>query len=132
MNPENKVKMSIKIKLKQPNGRETISKSNYVDVSQINNLPIECVNNRLEEFITLMTQLPNEFILQGFSIIAMKSLSKFLVANNKISINQEMGGQIKYKINGQDYVYMDENEVRTLNLKKRDIIQIAADENHIQ
>ena len=43
-----------------------------------------------------------------------------------------MGGQIKYKINGQDYVYMDENEVRTLNLKKRDIIQIAADENHIQ
>ena len=85
MNPENKIRMSIKIK--QPHGRETIFKTNYIYLSQINNIPLDCVNNRLEEFMTLMMHLPNEFLLQGFSIIAMKSFSRILVADNKISIN---------------------------------------------
>ena len=132
MNPDNKTQMSLKIKIKQPGGREVISKTNYIDVSRINNIPVDCVNNRMEEFMTFMMQLPNDFLLQGFSIIAMKSTSKILVANNKISVNEDIGGQMKFKIDGLDYAYMDENEIRTLNLRKRDLVQIATDENHIQ
>ena len=124
--------MSLKIKVKQSGGREVISKTNYIDVSRINNIPVNCVNNRMEELMTFMMQLPNDFLIQGFSIIAMQSTSKILVANNKISVNEDIGGQMKFKIDGLDYAYMDENEIRTLNLRKRDIVQIATDENHIQ
>ena len=132
MNPDNKTQMSLKIKVKQSGGREVISKTNYIDVSRINNIPVNCVNNRMEELMTFMMQLPNDFLIQGFSIIAMQSTSKILVANNKISVNEDIGGQMKFKIDGLDYAYMDENEIRTLNLRKRDIVQIATDENHIQ
>ena len=132
MNPDNKTQMSLKIKVKQSGGREVISKTNYIDVSRINNIPVNCVNNRMEELMTFMMQLPNDFLLQGFSIIATQSTSKILVANNKISVNEDIGGQMKFKIDGLDYAYMDENEIRTLNLRKRDIVQIATDENHIQ
>ena len=124
--------MSLKIKIKQSSGREIITKTNYIDVSRINNIPVNCVNNRMEELMTFMMQLPNDFLIQGFSIIAMQSTSKILVANNKISVNEDIGGQMKFKIDGLDYAYMDENEIRTLNLRKRDIVQIATDENHIQ
>ena len=126
MNSNLPIKMKVKL-IVNMQGREYTITTSDVDVSLLRRCSVENLDSRLHEFLRFLSQMPEEFVRNGFRYVGIESDSTILLSERRFAAETNSLGQMIYQINQENYTKVDSNSITTINVRHRDLMQIATD-----